>query len=90
MTTTNLLAIAADGAIATVRTGRHGRDGISWSDPFAAVLLIQRDRKGRIVGLSLRGQSFAEFDPRHHTEGPNLFMAEDYALEILRVEPAAT
>lgn len=72
-----------DGMIATVRTGKAGESGICWSDPFAAELIIEKDRKGVLCGLSLKGINFAEFDPRYHSEAKNVFMAEDYALEIL-------
>ncbi|HBO1619894.1 TPA: hypothetical protein ACNVX4_005938 [Pseudomonas aeruginosa] len=72
-----------NGITTKVRTGRLGRDGIEWSSPFTATLSVDTDGRGRLCGLSLKGVSFAEFDPRHHEEAENLFVAENYALELL-------
>lgn len=80
MTTTITLT---NGMTATVRTGKAGDSGISWSEPFSAELIIEKDRKGVVGGLSLKGINFAEFDPRYHSEADNVYLAEDYALEIL-------
>lgn len=73
------------GVRALVRTGRHGRTAIEWSEPFEVELHLQKDHAGRVCVLALKGHDFAEFDPRHDAEGCDLFTTEDYALEILRV-----
>lgn len=73
------------GVKAMVRTGRHGRDAIEWSQPFEAALYLQKDRAGKTCVLALKDLDFAEFDPRHDVEGENLLITEDYALEIIQV-----
>jgi hypothetical protein len=73
------------GVRALVRTGRHGRTAIKWSEPFEVELHLQKDLSGRACVLALKGHDFAEFDPRHDGESCDLFTTEDYALEILRV-----
>ena len=73
------------GVWALVRTGRHGRTAIEWTEPFEVQLFLQKDRAGRVCVLAMQGQDFAEFDPRHDTEEDGLFTTEDYALEILQV-----
>lgn len=72
-----------NGMSAKVRTGRLGCDGIEWSDPFMATLAVDTDSKGRACGLYLKEKNYAEFDPRYHQESDTLFVAENYALEIL-------
>lgn len=73
------------GVKARVRTGRHGRDAIEWSQPFESALFLMKDLKGRTCLVALQDADFAEFDPRHDVEGENLLITEDYALEILQV-----
>lgn len=73
------------GVKAIVRTGRHGRDAIEWSQPFESSLFLMKDRAGRTCLVALKDVDFAEFDPRHEVEGENLLITEDYALEILQV-----
>jgi hypothetical protein len=74
-----------NGVKAMVRTGRHGRNAIEWSEPFEAVLYLQKDRAGKNCVVALKDQDFAEFDPRRDVEGENLLISEDYALEIIQV-----
>lgn len=73
------------GVRCTVRTGLAGRHGIDWSEPREVVLDLDRDRAGRLRGLSIRGEDFAEFDPRHHIEGDGQLLAEDHAIEVMGV-----
>ncbi len=74
------------GVRALVRTGRHGRTAIEWEQPCAATLYLQKDRQGRCCVLALQDRDdFAEFDPRHHSEGEGFFQTEDYALEVLQI-----
>lgn len=72
-----------DGMKALVRTGRSGRTGIEWTAPFEVELKVDYDPKGKLCGLCLKGVEFAEFDPRYHCEAENLYIAEDYALEVI-------
>lgn len=74
------------GVKARVRLGRHGRNAIEWELPLESGLFLQRDHKGRVCVVAVMERAdFAEFDPRHDTEGPNLLTTEDYALEVLEV-----
>jgi len=74
------------GARALVRTGRHGRTCIEWSEPFETTLYLQKDRKGEVCVVALENPSdFAEFDPRYNRETETLLTIEDYALEILEL-----
>lgn len=73
------------GVQARVRTGRHGRDAVEWSEPFVAALYLQRDPQGRVSCLALLDRDFAEFDPRHDAESGTVFNTEDYLLEILEL-----
>lgn len=66
-----------------VRTGRHGRDAVEWSQPFVSSLHLQRNAQGHTVSLTLADRDFAEFDPRHHEEADGVLNAEDYLLEVL-------
>lgn len=77
------MAKLADGISARIRTGRLGAACIEWSEPTMATLGVQLDPRGQACGLFVQGLDFAEFDPREHAETPTLFIAEDYALEIL-------
>jgi hypothetical protein len=47
-------------------------------------LFLQKDHLGRVCLVSVMERpDFAELDPRHNSEGPNLLCTEDYILDVL-------
>lgn len=74
------------GVRAKVRMGRYGQTAIDWSAPTDVTLHIQKNRGGIACVVAVREcDDFAEFDPRHDQESYNLFVNEDYALEVLEL-----
>ncbi len=72
----------------TARTGRAGVFDINWQPWAEHQLVVQRDRKGAVCGLTLADAEFAEFDPRSQLEG-DVLVSEDYCLEIATAAPEA-
>lgn len=74
-----------DGCVVIGLCGRAGRTGVEWEEPQQYELYVQKDRKGRNCVVAIRGRGdFAEFDPRHDTEG-DVLLTEDYYFEITSI-----
>lgn len=75
-----------DGQEVHVRTARYreGTDGPEWSGWEKAALRVQR-HKGKVVALTLRDRSWAEYTPADFSVHYMTFEAEGYYMEILEM-----
>lgn len=72
-----------DGQTVRARWGRAGKEGPDWNDWQEVDLRIQRNGKGAVVLIDLRGgRDWAAYDPRHDLERSGLLVNEDFYLEI--------
>jgi hypothetical protein len=73
-----------DGGVVKARWGRAGREGPNWCAWQHVELRVQRNGRGKVVLIGLKGgRDWADYDPRHDLEkSSGLLINEDYYLEI--------
>jgi len=65
------------------RLGRAGTICVNWISPKEYTLLVQRNQYGEIVTLGIKETVWAKYNLKDFYEGDNIFLAEDYYVEVL-------
>lgn len=76
------IADLQNGQTVRCRTGRAGRTAAEYGPWREAALYVQRNTKGRVVIITLRDGSTAEFGPENFEPSYKEFCVEDYYLQI--------
>jgi len=72
-----------DSSVMKVRWGRAGSAGPNWCMWQYAELRVQRNSKGTVVLIGLKGgRNWVEYDPRRHLDRSGLLVCEDFCMEI--------
>jgi len=83
-----------DGAIVEYRTGRAGRTSVRWGEWHRGALFVQRRTKrvpgyrgpdaevGKIICLTPKNTSWAEYTESDYDAKTNTWTAEDYYMQI--------
>jgi hypothetical protein len=67
--------------VVNTRIGRAGRNGVRWQKWEQKPLFVQRNKKGKVVIVSLMNSFWAEYCPEFDYSN-GTFIAEDYYMQI--------